>query len=75
VCLRKQRSHMGCAVTRGRRGSTATAAGRLHCRLCESGRLISVLDLGATPLSEKLLLPTLHHATSLASNDIGMVRS
>jgi hypothetical protein len=55
VCLRKQRSHMGCAVTRGRRGSTATAAGRLHCRLCESGRLISVLDLGATPLSEKLL--------------------
>jgi hypothetical protein len=138
---------MGCAVTRGRRGSTATAAGRLHCRLCESGRLISVLDLGATPLSEKLLtideldlpeptfplhlrlcedclllqipalidpglltmdrpdvvlalpwnleteltdqlsyiadwggqlvfpLPTLHHATSLASNDIGMVRS
>ena len=46
---------MGCALTRGRSVSAATAAGRLYCRLCESDRLIGVLDLGATPLSEEFL--------------------
>jgi hypothetical protein len=46
---------MGCWVTRGKSDSATTAAGRLHCRLCESKRLLSVLDLGATPLCEKFL--------------------
>ena len=46
---------MGCAVTRGRSGSAPTAAGRLHCRLCDSDRLLGILDLGATPLCEKFL--------------------
>jgi hypothetical protein len=30
-------------------------AARLRCRLCDSDRLLSVLDLGATPLCEKYL--------------------
>jgi hypothetical protein len=42
-------------VTRGKTDSATTAAGRLHCRLCESKRLLGVLDLGATPLCEKFL--------------------
>jgi hypothetical protein len=46
---------MGCAVTRGTRVRTRTAAARLHCRLCDSDRLLGVLDLGATPLCEKFL--------------------
>jgi hypothetical protein len=33
------------------------AAARLHCRLCDSDRLLSVLDLGATPHCEKFLTP------------------
>jgi C-methyltransferase C-terminal domain/Putative zinc binding domain len=46
-----------CAVTRGTRDSAPTAAARLHCRLCDSDRLLSVLDLGATPPCEKFLTP------------------
>jgi hypothetical protein len=33
------------------------AAARLHCRLCDSDQLLSVLDLGATPHCEKFLTP------------------
>jgi C-methyltransferase C-terminal domain/Putative zinc binding domain/Methyltransferase domain len=46
---------MGCAVTRGTRGSQPTPAVGLRCRLCDSDLLLSVLDLGATPLCEKYL--------------------
>ena len=46
---------MGFAVARGTRSSALTAAARLHCRLCDSNRLVSVLDLGATPPCEKFL--------------------
>jgi len=42
-------------VRPGITGYAPTAAGRLHCRLCESDRLVGVLDLGATPLCEKFL--------------------
>ena len=42
-------------MTHGRSGSAPTVASRLHCRLCKSDRLLSVLDLGATPLCEKFL--------------------
>jgi hypothetical protein len=42
-------------MTRARSDSTSTTPARLHCRLCDSGRLISVLDLGATPPCEKFL--------------------
>jgi C-methyltransferase C-terminal domain/Putative zinc binding domain/Methyltransferase domain len=44
-------------VKRGTRESAPTAAARLHCRLCDSDRLLSVLDLGATPPCEKFLTP------------------
>jgi hypothetical protein len=43
-------------VRRGTRDSALTAA-RLHCRLCDSDPLLSVLDLGATPHCEKFLTP------------------
>ena len=46
-----------CAVMRDTRDSAPTAAARLHCRLCDSDRLLSVLDLGATPPCEKFLTP------------------
>jgi len=46
---------MGIAMTRGRSGNALAAAARLHCRLCDSHRLRSVLDLGATPAFENLL--------------------
>jgi SAM-dependent methyltransferase len=36
-------------VRRGESVNLPTAARRLHCRLCDSVRLLSVLDLGATP--------------------------
>jgi hypothetical protein len=39
-------------------GSAPTTAGPLHCRLCGSERMLSILDLGATPPSEKFL--TIH---------------
>ena len=45
---------MGIAVTRGSSGN-APAAARLHCRLCDSDRLRSILDLGATPAFENFL--------------------
>jgi C-methyltransferase C-terminal domain/Putative zinc binding domain/Methyltransferase domain len=44
-------------VTLGTKDSAPTTAARLHCRLCDSDRLLSVLDLGATPASEKFLTP------------------
>jgi len=44
-------------VRRGTRNSATTTAGRLDCRLCDSERLLSVLDLGATPHCEKFLTP------------------
>jgi hypothetical protein len=37
------------------RGSEPAAAAPLHCRLCGSHRMLSILDLGATPPSEKFL--------------------
>jgi len=43
-------------VRRGTRDSALTAA-RLHCRLCDSDPLLSVLDLGATPYCENFLTP------------------
>jgi hypothetical protein len=46
---------MGCVVTRGSRASQPAAAVRLRCCLCESDRLLSILDLGATPPCEKFL--------------------
>ena len=42
-------------MTRGRSGNAPAAAARLHCRLCDSHRLRSVLDLGASPAFENLL--------------------
>jgi hypothetical protein len=46
---------MGFAVIRGKSGNAPAAAARLHCRLCDSYRLRSVLDLGATPARESSL--------------------
>src|SRR5271154_5311260 len=46
-----------CAVTRDTRDSAPTTTARLYCRLCDSDRLLSVLDLGATPPCEKFLTP------------------
>ncbi len=46
---------MGSAVTPRRRQSASMAPTRLLCRLCESDRLIGVLDLGATPPCERFL--------------------
>src|SRR5947209_4234641 len=34
-----------------------TALAQLHCRLCDSERLRSVLDLGATPRCSRFLTP------------------
>jgi hypothetical protein len=42
-------------VTPRIRHGVSTAPARLHCRLCESDRLIGVLDLGATPPCERFL--------------------
>jgi trans-aconitate methyltransferase len=49
---------MGFAMKRGTQVSAPTAAARLHCRLCDSERLVSVLDLGATPPCERFLNPS-----------------
>jgi hypothetical protein len=43
-------------MIRGDTGPTALA--QLHCRLCDSERLRSVLDLGATPSCSKFLTPS-----------------
>src|SRR5271156_5209034 len=37
--------------------SVPAAVAQLHCRLCDSGRLRSVLDLGASPPCDKFLTP------------------
>ena len=37
--------------------SVPVAVAQLHCRLCDSGRLRSVLDLGASPPCDKFLTP------------------
>jgi 2-polyprenyl-3-methyl-5-hydroxy-6-metoxy-1,4-benzoquinol methylase len=42
-------------VTRGVRIAGPTVPARLHCRLCDSDRLVGILDLGTTPASEKFL--------------------
>jgi hypothetical protein len=45
-------------MKRGTQVSARTAAARLYCRLCDSERLVSVLDLGATPPCERFLKPS-----------------
>jgi hypothetical protein len=44
-------------VRRDTRETDPTAVAQLHCRLCDSERLRSVLDLGATPRSDRSLTP------------------
>jgi C-methyltransferase-like protein/putative zinc binding protein/methyltransferase family protein len=44
-------------VRRDTHDNAPTALAQLHCRLCDSIRLRSVLDLGATPPSKKFLTP------------------
>src|SRR6202044_1990358 len=56
--FRRSRSCIGRAMRRDTLGSAPTTAGPLHCRLCGSERMLSILDLGATPPSEKFL--TIH---------------
>jgi C-methyltransferase C-terminal domain/Putative zinc binding domain/Methyltransferase domain len=45
-------------VRRDTRATDPTAVAQLHCRLCDSDRLRSVLDLGATPRSDRSLTPS-----------------
>jgi hypothetical protein len=44
-------------MTRGRDDAAPTALAQLHCRLCDSERLRSVLNLGATPRCTRFLTP------------------
>jgi hypothetical protein len=44
-------------VRRDIRETDPTAVAQLHCRLCDSDRLRSVLDLGATPRCDRSLTP------------------
>jgi hypothetical protein len=46
-----------CAVRPGTVNSTPRVWVRARCRLCDSERLVTVLDLGATPPCEKILAP------------------
>ncbi len=46
---------MGYVVTPGSQGSQPAAVAGLRCSLCDSDRLLSILDLGATPPCEKFL--------------------
>ena len=57
MCPRRGPGSRRCAVTRDTRDSAPTTAARLYCRLCDSDRLLSALDLGATPPCEKFLTP------------------
>jgi hypothetical protein len=45
-------------VRRDIRETDPTAVAQLHCRLCDSDRLRSVLDLGATPRCDRSLTPS-----------------
>jgi hypothetical protein len=44
-------------MIRDREDAAPTALAQLHCRLCDSERLRSVLDLGATPPCSRFLTP------------------
>ena len=46
-----------CAVMRDAADDAPTALSQSRCRLCDSVRMRSVLDLGATPLSGRFLKP------------------
>ncbi len=46
-----------CAMMRGAADAAPTALAQLHCRLCDSVRMRSVLDLGATPPCGSFLTP------------------
>jgi SAM-dependent methyltransferase len=42
-------------MTSGKSKTESTAAARLRCRLCDSDRLLGIVDLGATPAGERFL--------------------